>query len=86
MLNLLNLISFVWFFLKKKKIRELTPKKSVTGAPVEPLKVSIFQRLSEEEISKTYEEWMKIAADNVIYFYFLNLWFYSIININSIII
>ena len=30
-----------------------------------PQKLNIFQHLNEEEINKTYEEWMKIAADNV---------------------
>jgi len=48
--------------------RRESPKRTAEMAkPIQ--KISVFQHLNEDEISKTYEEWMKIAADNVSSFF-----------------
>lgn len=63
-------ISF-FFFLNFSVLFCSVPSRGGEGSPQKagealprPQKLNIFQHLNEEEINKTYEEWMKIAADN----------------------
>jgi hypothetical protein len=54
---------------------EGSPHKAGEALP-RPQKLNIFQHLNEEEINKTYEEWMKIAADNASFLSsFTSCWF-----------